>query len=354
MYLFGPLLVVLAFGAAMGGQTGVALHMNVAIVDQDRSDLSAALAARFEKSEFITVKYQGDQQTAERMLREGLVDVVVGIPPQFGQKVETFQNVRLKLQIDTSVPLVPVIVPVAVGQVMVQFYTQDVPKKNPLFGLAVRGANIVGYETEFIYGERISLLQLTFPLLMPSIVLSFGMMMSALCIVGERIRGTLPRLLRTPISPSDIVIGKAIAYTGIATWQSLSALLGALAFGGLVVAGNPLLTFATMAAMGFVGVTWGIVHSIVSKSDRQALQMNTIVVLAMMTLGGIVIPIDNMPAPVQVVARLLPANYTLHSLRATIIKAQGLEAVGFDIAYLAIFGLALLVLAMLVFHVLRR
>jgi ABC-2 type transport system permease protein len=366
IYLLGPILVMAAFGAATSARSSEILHINIALVDEDSSRLSADLGARFEQSEYVAVKYKTDRANAEHLLKEGEIDAYVVIEKGFDSKVKTFylhpsesDKARLSVVVDSAVPTVPVTIPLALQSVLVEFYQKDLPRVLDLPGgeispelvqqIATR-LQVVAIGVDMKYGENLSFFTVTFPILTPIVLFTFGLMMCGLTIVGERIRGTLPRLLKTPTRRSEIVLGKLLAYLTIALWQNVVVLALSVMLFGLAVRGGVLQLFAAMFLTSFCGCTWGLLHSTFGKSDRQVTEMNTNTVIVLLILGGIVFPINTMPEVVQLLAQALPLSHSLTALRSIAIRGLGLEFVGFDLFYLAAFGTLLLILGLTSFR----
>ena len=64
-----------------------------------------------------------------------------------------------------------------------------------------------------------------------------------------------------------------------------------------------------------------------------------------MLLSGFVFPIENMPAPLQVITRVVPARYFVDALRAVLLRGAGFADVWQDIVALAIFAFVILAVA---------
>src|SRR5215470_14660607 len=98
-----PLVQLVVLGYAFGGKIK---HLQVGVVDQDHSvpaiklkEMLQAVAANART--FETVPYS-DEMTALRDLRNGKINGVVTIPPQFSRKVLAGANPRLALIEDNT------------------------------------------------------------------------------------------------------------------------------------------------------------------------------------------------------------------------------------------------------------
>ena len=369
LFLLGPILVMAAFGGATMRSSGELIKVNVVIVDEDHSALSANLVSRFEQSKYVDVKYKTDRATAEQLFKEGKIDAIVVIEQGFENKVRTFylsssteQKARMDLLVDNSYFIAPVAVPLALQSVMVDFYLKDVPKALNLpteqvspevIEQIVARLQVVNVDVKLAYGDNMPFFAITFPLLTPIVLFTFGLFMCGLSIVGERIRGTLPRLLKTPIRRSEILIGKLLLYLVIALWHSLVVLVLSTVVFGLAVRGGALLLFAALFLTSYTGCTWGLFYSTFSRSERQVVDLKSYTMIIVMVLGGIIFPLSTMPPAVQVIAQGLPLSHSLTALRAIAVKGLGFEFVAWDLLYLLIFGSAVLLMALISFRLIK-
>jgi ABC-2 type transport system permease protein len=115
--------------------------------------------------------------------------------------------------------------------------------------------------------------------------------------------------------------------------------------------GNLALLFA-MSAVFLVGVlSMGILISITTKSQLLASQLAMVLTfLPAFLLSGFLVPIQNMPRPIQWITQLIPARYFVALLRGIYLKGVGVRVLGFEIVLLSVFGLVMLLLANLKFQ----
>lgn len=368
IFLLGPILVIAIFGVATT-QTGGFFKINVAVVDEDQSTFSNLIVSRFEQSQYMIIKYHTDRATAEELFREGKIDAIIIVEHGFDSKVRTFylyasesQKATLTLVVDNSYFYAPVVIPLALQPVMMDFYLKDVPKilnlpadlSPEIIQQVAARMQVVYFNVQLAYGENIPFFTTIFPLLTPMFLFIFGLFMCGPTIVGERIRGTLPRLLKTPIRRSEIIIGKLLVYLVIALYDCIVVLLISTIAFGVIVKGGILELFASLFLIAFAGCTWGMFYSTFAKSERQISDLQTYTLTIAMVLGGMVFPISIMPEPMQVLANILPLTHSVNAVRAFAIKGLGLEYGLVDMGYMLAFGAAMLALALVSFRFLKE
>jgi ABC-2 type transport system permease protein len=90
----------------------------------------------------------------------------------------------------------------------------------------------------------------------------------------------------------------------------------------------------------------GLLVSTIADSQLVAFQVALILAfLPTFLLSGFIFPIQNMPGPIQVVTRVVPARYFLVVLRSIVLKGVGLATVWSQVAALVVYTFAVLGLA---------
>jgi len=369
-FILGPIIILAVIGAVTTVVGGVGLggfeQMKVAIVDEDNSQLSQALVQRFQQSDQIVVVATTDRATAMKLFEQGGVDVIYLIENGFDNKLRTYylhpgspDKATLDIIVDTSWVTPPSAAQAVAAAVLLQFFQRDVfpaivklppgqqvPPEQVQELLATLSP--INPRVQTPYGEN-ALFPVLFPTLIPLMLMSFSIQLSGLSIVGERIRGTLSRILKTPVRRSEIVVGKALAYIVVAVVQAFGVVATSLLF-GLTIKSGVIPLFAVLFLTCYVACAFGIFYSSFSTSEKAVIQLANITALLLNALGGAIIPMSSMPDQVQTVGKLLPIYNSVTALREITIKGLGPEAWLPYLAYLAVFGTVLLVLAVVAFR----
>jgi ABC-2 type transport system permease protein len=156
----------------------------------------------------------------------------------------------------------------------------------------------------------------------------------------------MEQLFASPVGRLEIVLGKLLPYLvlGLVELQLVLA-FGALAF-DLPLRGSALLIFT----IGFFFLTGmlgqGLLISVLAKNQLVATQAGTLsALLPSLLLSGMVFPIENMPLPLQLLSRVVPARYLVHALRGLLLKGNGLDVLWPDLVAQVVFAVAVLALA---------
>ncbi len=185
----------------------------------------------------------------------------------------------------------------------------------------------------------------------------FVFILTGVSFLRERIGGTLERLLATPITKPEIVLGYSLGFGIFATLQVIILLVFVLmrvevpALGpipsfaiGLDVpsAGSPLLAFFIALLLALGAVSLGIFLSTFARTELQILQFIPVVIIPQGLLSGIFWPVDSLPTLLQPVARVLPLTYAVEALRDVMIRGYDLGAASVQLAIVVLAAIAAL------------
>jgi ABC-2 type transport system permease protein len=177
-------------------------------------------------------------------------------------------------------------------------------------------------------------------------------LVTSIAMLRERTSGTLERLLTTPLSRLDLLLGYGTAFGLAAAVQAVVTVTVATTLYGLDVAG-PLWTVVLIAVVDAVlGVALGLLASAFARSEFQAVQFMPVIVLPQFFLCGLLVPREQMAGWLQAVSDVLPLTYAVEALQETGRSAEPTGTMSVDVAVVA--GAALLALALAAATLRRR
>jgi len=151
------------------------------------------------------------------------------------------------------------------------------------------------------------------------------------------------QLFATPVGRFEIVLGKLLPYLVLG---GLAVLL-VMAVGGWVFdvpfRGSPvaLAVLSLLFLLGMLGQ--GLLISIVTRNQMVATQAAAMSsMLPSLLLSGFVFPIENMPLPLQILSRAVPARYYVAGLRGVLLRGNGMAELWPQAVMLALFALVML------------
>lgn len=178
-----------------------------------------------------------------------------------------------------------------------------------------------------------------------------AVLLTALTVAREWERGSMAQLFATPVGRFEIIFGKLLPYLVL----GLVAVLMVIAVGGVVFdvpfrGSAPTLCLLSLLFLGGM-LGQGLLISVLTRNQMVATQVATMSsMLPSMLLSGFVFPIDNMPVPLQVLSRVVPARYFVAGLRGVLLRGNGLADLWSEALLLALFGAVMLTLSTLRFR----
>jgi ABC-2 type transport system permease protein len=177
-------------------------------------------------------------------------------------------------------------------------------------------------------------------------------LVTSIAMLRERTSGTLERLLTTPLSRLDLLLGYGTAFGVAAALQAVVTVTVATSLYGLDVAG-PLWTVVVIAVVDAVlGVALGLLASAFARSEFQAVQFMPVIVLPQFFLCGLLVPREQMAGWLQAISDVLPLTYAVEALQETGRSTEPTGTMWVDVAVVA--GAALLALALAAATLRRR
>jgi ABC-2 type transport system permease protein len=222
--------------------------------------------------------------------------------------------------------------------------------RTALPGLASRAPAASQVQVDVLFNEKLETSAIMIPGLVGLILLFVGTAITSLGVVRERQAGTLEQLAVMPLRPRDVFLGKIAPYFLVAAVDM--AIVVAVGVGLFGVPFNGSVALLGLAALLFLFVTLGVgvLISIVSENQGQAIQLALLTLLPQVMLSGLIFPLSSMAAGVRWIGYLLPLTYFTEVSRGVMLRGAPIGALWQSFAYLALLGLVVVVLATLRFR----
>lgn len=183
------------------------------------------------------------------------------------------------------------------------------------------------------------------------VILTMTMVLfTGVAIVRERERGNMELLIATPVSRSELMIGKVLPYAVIGLVQTTVVLLLGVWLFEVPVRGSVLDVYIAAVLLILANLTLGLLISTKAQSQFQAMQMTFFVFLPSILLSGFMFPFAGMPRVVQWLAELLPLTHFLRLIRGVMLRGADLIALWPDVLALVAFTTIMMTLAILRFR----
>ncbi len=175
-------------------------------------------------------------------------------------------------------------------------------------------------------------------------------MITSIALTGELERGTMERLLATPVKPTEMMIGKTTPYIFVGAIQTALVLVAGAWLFAIPFTGSIPALLTGIGVFVLANLMLGHLISTVAKTQMQPMQMTFFVFLPSILLSGVMFPFAAMPWWAQGLGEALPLTHFLRIVRETMLKGAGFPAIVGDLWPLGIILAVLTTLALLRFR----
>lgn len=170
--------------------------------------------------------------------------------------------------------------------------------------------------------------------------------MTSVSIVREKETGTMNLLLVSPVRPTTIILGKLVPYFILSCIILASMLLMSYTVLGLPVSASIVSVVVVSLLYIVLSLSIGLLVSTLVNTQLNALIVSAVLfMLPIITLSGMIFPIDNMPVILQWVSDAIPARWYIEAMRKLMIQQLDLHQISTEITILLSMTLLILLLA---------
>ena len=186
------------------------------------------------------------------------------------------------------------------------------------------------------------------PALLATLALFFSFLLTGISFLRERSQGTMERLMASPLSRLDIVVGYLFGFFIFALTQTLIMVLFTIYVLGVNYYGDLWQIFVFQIVVITGAVNLGIFISTFARNEFQMVQFIPLIIVPQIFLCGVIWPVEQMPDYLQWLSAVLPLTYAVDGLRDIMLAGKSLLDVGFELAVLAGFTVVTSILAAIV------
>lgn len=343
-----PMLLLFMFGYALTLDVD---RVPLVIWDQSATPESRAFIDRFTGSRYFALAGTTDNyRTIERAIDERTALMALVVPHGFARDLAAGRAVTVQLLVDGSDSNTATI---ALGYA--EFIFAGFARQIRLEELQRRGGETLrpplDVQPRVWFNADMLSRNAIVPGLIAVIMMVIAALLTSLTVAREWESGTMEQLIATPLTGPELIVGKLVPYFCIGLFDLvLSLLVGRYVFEVPFRGSEPLLLAVSLLFL-LVALGLGMLISIIGRTQFVASQFAMVAtLLPAFLLSGFVFPIENMPAPLQLVTHVIPARYFVTILRGIYLKGVGVAVLWGEVLFLLLFGGIFLGAAMLRFR----
>jgi ABC-2 type transport system permease protein len=299
-----------------------------------------------------------DRAAAEGRLANRELDLVVIAPADAAQRFRAGQQAEIQVLINAVDP-----VNVSYGQFMAQVLNQHINEEIIKQAVAEgqqfmidSGGQIAQVPPEVIAKPTLvnvtniapttpSVVAFAAPAALALMLQHMAVTLTALSFVRERLSGAMEMFRISPVNSFELALGK---YIGLGIVSAIIATISALLMVGALgvpLLGNPWLVAGIIALLVISSLGLGLIISVVSDSERQAVQLALLLLLASVFFSGFVLPVSEFREGVQLASYALPVTHGIRLLQDVMLRGD--TNAWWQLGVLAALALAFLVLTVI-------
>jgi len=319
LMLIVPVMQLAIFGYAIRMDVR---NLSTAVYDASRTQESRELVQQFQATRnFTVVRDAHSYDEALHFVDAGVAHAAIIIPPDYARELKRLRRARVQVLVDATSPTSSqsaIAAAQLVGQrAIVRALTRQA-------GIAGTTNPPIDVRVRPLYNPALSSPLFIVPGVIGIILSNILVIVTAMSIVREREYGTLEQLIVTPLTPSEIMLGKLAPYLAVSFVQITSVLLmGHLLF-RVPIRGSIALIYGNSLLFVIASLGLGLFISTLATAQAAAMQVAFLFLLPNVLLSGFMFPREAMPPLAAQFGLLLPLTYYLEIMRGIILKGNGL------------------------------
>jgi len=294
-------------------------HVAYAVLDQSRSEASTQFLAKldgtgvFKREATLTQSGQ-----IAGVIDDSLAMLVIVIPPDFADRLNAGGDAPVQVILDGRNSTTA---GAAAGYIAAVTASYNAARGG------VQGVSIV---RRAWFNPNLESRWMILPAMIATLSMLQTLLLAALSVAREREQGPFDQLLVTPLTPLQILVGKAVPSIIVGLFQSTIVLLIVRFWFEVPMSGSVLLLY--LGLLGFTGASVGIGMSIsaLSLNMQQAMLYTFLVIMPLTLLSGLITPVRNMPEVLQILTYVNPLRFGVDLVRRVYLEGAGFADIYLD------------------------
>lgn len=337
-----PIVQLILFGFAI---TNEVKNAKIVVFDPSNDVATRRITRQLDASQYFKVaRYVNNQQELEHAFQDGTISMAVVFDERFNENLQHTGKAQLQLLTDATDPNTATQL-VQYASSIIGDYQQELMEQNKV-------PYQIQPEVKLLYNPQMKAAYNFVPGVLGMILMLICAMMTSIAIVREKEMGTMEILLVSPMKPIYIILAKAVPYFTLSAVNLITVMLLSVFVLNVPVAGSLFWLFVVSLLFIFVSLSIGLLVSTLVSSQMAAMLASAMgLMLPVILLSGMIYPIENMPAILQVISNIVPARWYISAVKGLMIKGVGVMAVGKEVTVLAAMAVVMITISMKKFKI---
>jgi ABC-2 type transport system permease protein len=309
-----PLVLLLIFGY---GVSLDARHISVAEVVDHPTQLTASFLAELQRSQWFRPAIYPDQASAESALLHGRADAILWLRSDFTRRSYSGNTAPIDLTVNGIDANQARIIRNYVNGTWLLWLQQEATRQGKQLAVPVVADARVWFNPALRSRDYL------IPGLIAIIMTLIGALLTALVVAREWERGTMEGIMVTPVSTSEILLGKLVPYFAMGMGGMILSTAMAVFLFGVPLRGSLLVLFGTTTLFLLTALGMGLVISVLARSQFVAAMVAIVTTfLPAFILSGFLFDIRSMPHVIQILTHVVAARYFVSMLQSTFLAGD--------------------------------
>ncbi len=275
-----------------------------------------------------------DSEPAEERLRNGDIDLLIVAPENASTELRAGRQTTIRVAWNQIDPVYDQLAGLATS-ILVSSLNAEIIEQAAAEGISFAEGEIedevtnvppeviarpTTAETENVAPTAPEVLSFFGPAVFALVIQHLAITLTALSMVRERLSGQMDRFRVAPVSSMELLVGKYIAYAVLSL--AVTGLVGVLLVGvlGVPLLGGWLVFAGIVLLLTFASLGVGLLISLIADSERQAVQLSMLILLASVFFSGFVLPVTDFAEWTQYISYTLPVTHGIQTLQEHMLR----------------------------------
>jgi ABC-2 type transport system permease protein len=331
--ILGPFLIMFVFGLGYSGYRDPFVT-EVVLPTDSQLPRDPEYYAGLAPGRLDVRSVSDDLEGAEQRLRDRETDLVIIAPENPGSELRAGRQTTIRVAWNQVDPVYDQLAGLATS-ILVSSLNAEIVEQAAAEGITFAEAEIgpeavnvppeviarpTTAETQNLAPTEPDVLSFFGPAVFALVIQHLAITLTALSLVRERLSGQMDRYRVAPVTSMELLVGKYVAYAVLSL--AVTAGVGLLLVGvlGVPLLGGWLVFAGIVLLLTFASLGVGLLISLIADSERQAVQLSMLVLLASVFFSGFVLPVSDFAEWTQYIAYLLPVTHGIATLQEHMLR----------------------------------
>jgi ABC-2 type transport system permease protein len=337
-----PLILLLIFGY---GVSLDARQISTAVVVDNPTPLTASFLAELQRSPWFRPTTYPTEALAEQALMDRRADAILWLQSDFTRLSYSSGSAPIRLMVNGVDANQARIIENYVNGTWLVWLQEEAVRKGSYLSAPVIA------DTRVWFNPALRSRDYLIPGLIAIIMTLIGALLTALVVSREWERGTMEGIMVTPVTKTEILLGKLIPYFVMGMGGLLLSTAMAVFLFGVPLRGSLIILFAVSALFLLTALGMGLLISVLAHSQFVAAMVAIVTTfLPAFILSGFLFDIRSMPGIIQVLTHLIAARYYVTLLQSIFLAGDIWPVILGNVVGMALLCVFFLGIALFRFH----